>query len=91
MQVFDCCQEGDCTEGDFKSGRVNHNDKDLNRDFPDQFREEDTKLKTREDQLAGRQPETQAMINWILDNPFVLSASLHGGTLVVNYPFDNTK
>jgi len=88
---FSRATEGDCTEGDFKSGRVNHNDKDLNRDFPDQFREEDTKLKTREDQLAGRQPETQAMINWILDNPFVLSASLHGGTLVVNYPFDNTK
>jgi len=82
---------GDCYGGDFKSGRGNHQDKDLNRDFPDQFRKQDAKLESRQELLAGRQPETQAMINWILDNPFVLSASLHGGAVVASYAFDSSR
>lgn len=36
-------------------------------------------------------PETKAMMKWMRTTPFVLSASLHGGDLVVSYPFDFSK
>lgn len=71
------------TEGDVTGykGRNNSNNFDLNRNFPDQF----TIIK------APRQPETIAVMNWLKSHPFVLSANLHGGSLVVNYPYDDDK
>lgn len=70
-------------EGDISSyvGRNNSNNFDLNRNFPDQF-------VTITD---PRQPETLAVMNWLKSIPFVLSANLHGGSLVVNYPYDDDK
>ncbi|KAM9358701.1 carboxypeptidase D [Symphorus nematophorus] len=71
------------TEGDIKGykGRNNSNNFDLNRNFPDQF----TTI------TDPRQPETIAVMNWLKSVPFVLSANLHGGSLVVNYPYDDDK
>ncbi|XP_038550235.1 carboxypeptidase D isoform X2 [Micropterus salmoides] len=71
------------TEGDVKGykGRNNSNNFDLNRNFPDQF----------STITEPRQPETIAVMNWLKSIPFVLSANLHGGSLVVNYPYDDDK
>uniref|UniRef100_A0A1A8RAE8 Carboxypeptidase D, a n=1 Tax=Nothobranchius pienaari TaxID=704102 RepID=A0A1A8RAE8_9TELE len=70
-------------EGDVRGykGRNNSNNYDLNRNFPDQF-------VTITDPI---QPETIAVMNWVKSIPFVLSANLHGGSLVVNYPFDDDE
>ena len=67
-------------------GRNNANNVDLNRDFPDRL---DTELHRRP-RGHKRQPETLAMMNWILRQPFVLSANLHGGAVVASYPYDNS-
>jgi carboxypeptidase D len=66
----------------FENGsRYNANGVDLNRDFPDQF----TDLSNT---VSGRQPETRAVMEWTWDHHFVLSANMHTGALVANYPFD---
>ncbi|XP_043910412.1 carboxypeptidase D [Protopterus annectens] len=62
------------------TGRNNSNNYDLNRNFPDQFVQI----------VEPRQPETIAVMNWVKSIPFVLSANLHGGSLVVNYPYDDS-
>ena len=63
----------------FLSPRYNANHLDLNRNFPDFFHHNTARI----------QAETRAVMNWIQDTRFVLSANLHGGTLVANYPFDS--
>lgn len=63
--------------------RGNANNVDLNRDFPDQFF-------PKNDVMDLRQPETRAIMGWIKGQHFVASASLHGGALVANYPWDGS-
>ena len=60
--------------------RYNARGFDLNRNFPDYFKQNTKRL----------QPETEAYKEWISKIQFTLSAGLHGGALVVSYPFDNT-
>ena len=66
----------------FENGsRYNANGIDLNRDFPDQFNDPNNST-------LDRQPETRAMMEWTWEHNFVLSANMHTGALVANYPFD---
>lgn len=89
-------------KGEWLEGRSNANGVDLNRDFPDlnQLAYEEGNSVTQNsyhkmlqvaNQFAQMQPETLSLVTWIFDNPFVLSASLHGGDLVVNYPYDESR
>ena len=64
-------------------GRSNSHSVDLNRNFPDRFGSDRTHPR--------REPETTAVMAWIAEYPFVLSANLHNGALVANYPYDNSK
>jgi len=65
----------------FGAKRFNINNVDLNRNFPDP-----------EEGLhpdgEAYQPETIAMMEFMRSRHFVLSASLHGGAELVNYPWD---
>lgn len=74
---FEIGQEGD-VEGTV--GRENANGVDLNRNFPDQYYP---------NKVGKPEIETLAIMKWIQSYPFVLSANLHGGSLVANYPFDD--
>ncbi|XP_068132803.1 carboxypeptidase M isoform X2 [Hyperolius riggenbachi] len=66
---------------DSTNGRPNQNGYDLNRNFPDAF----------EQNTFPIQPETQAVMNWLTTETFVLSANFHGGALVASYPYDNSN
>ncbi|XP_019875798.2 carboxypeptidase M isoform X2 [Aethina tumida] len=74
---FEVSKEGTCDGG---QGRYNARGFDLNRNFPDYFKQNNKRV----------QPETEAVKEWVSKIQFVLSGSLHGGALVASYPFDNT-
>jgi len=80
---YTAAKEGRCETPGSNVGRGNKNYVDLNRDFPDQFHSSN-------DEDIHREPETIAMMQWISDNYFVLSANLHGGAVVASYPYDNS-
>ena len=70
-------------EGDAMSivGRANGHGIDLNRNFPSLYHRP----------RNSPEPETKAVMQWLDDYPFVLSANLHGGSLVANYPYDDSQ
>lgn len=67
--------EGDEMTG---PGRDNANGVDLNRNFP-----------RRKGNSQMPEPETLKIMEWSRSVPFVISANLHGGTKLINYPFDD--
>jgi carboxypeptidase D len=70
-------------DGTALNRRYNANNVDLNRDFPDQFTDP-------VDSPDGRAVETQRVMSWGYAHHVNLSANLHGGSLVANYPYDGT-
>ena len=70
--------------------RFNANGVDLNRDFPI-YPNDFTGTLFDDEPLhdEGREPETVHIMRWTAENRFVLSANLHTGSLVVNYPYDD--
>ncbi|XP_051886320.1 carboxypeptidase M-like isoform X2 [Pristis pectinata] len=66
-------------------GRYNKAGIDLNRNFPD------VPVWDTSPPSSSSQPETEAVMNWILNETFVLSLSLHGGAVVASYPYDSRK
>jgi len=62
--------------------RYNAQGYDLNRSFPDQF---DDPVNTPD----GRPTEVQRVMQWADPLSLDLSMNMHGGELVVNYPFDS--
>ncbi len=75
-------------DGTYRSGnhtvsgatRYNSNYVDLNRNYPDPFGTEP---------MNSQQKENTAMINYVANHNFRLSANLHGGAEVMNYPWDS--
>ncbi|KAG6443020.1 hypothetical protein O3G_MSEX002659 [Manduca sexta] len=86
---FEAAKEGACESPNDYLGRNNAKGVDLNRDFPDQF----DKNRTNDPEYiyGNRQPETAALIRWVLGKQFVLSGNLHGGAIVASYPYDDLK
>ncbi|KRZ17758.1 Carboxypeptidase E [Trichinella zimbabwensis] len=86
---------------DWVIGRENANGVDLNRNFPDLdsllylFEREGIPLNSHLLQFFSDsgplEPEVRAVGRWILLIPFVLSANMHEGDLVANYPFDLSR
>jgi hypothetical protein len=69
-------------DGSERKQRGNANGIDLNRNFPDISN-------PNSNSTAGRQIENQFVMQFQASRKFSLSANFHGGTIVVNYPWDS--
>ncbi|KAJ8386575.1 hypothetical protein AAFF_G00169010 [Aldrovandia affinis] len=84
----------------YLTGRGNFREVDLNRNFPDlnalMYYQERTEGPNHHLPLPDNweeqvEPETLAVIRWMQNYNFILSANLHGGAVVANYPFDKSR
>lgn len=66
------------------SVRTTANGTDINREFPDMLAGEAV------NDTAGRAMETKAMMAFLQEHRFAMSANIHSGAEVVNYPWDHT-
>jgi hypothetical protein len=77
-------------DGLARNSRFNAQGIDLNRSFPRYPQDfTGTWFDGEDPRLAGRPPEVRHVMNWTLENSFVLSANFHTGALLVNYPYDD--
>jgi len=83
---FEKSTKGICSGYHVGSGRHNGNNVDLNRAFPSW----DDLALSKEELMNRSQPEVSAVIDWVFNQPFVLSANFHDGAVVANYPFDDS-
>lgn len=83
---FEKSTKGICSGYHVGSGRHNGNEVDLNRAFPSW----DDLALSKEDLMSRSEPEVSAVIDWVFNQPFVLSANFHDGAVVANYPFDDS-
>ncbi|XP_030047005.1 carboxypeptidase Z [Microcaecilia unicolor] len=99
---YDLAAEEGAGYNGWTNGRQNTQNLDLNRNFPEltaEFYRTRRIYGARVDHLPIPEsywdgkiaPETKAMMKWMRSIPFVLAANLHGGDLVVSYPFDFSK
>ncbi|XP_051770264.1 carboxypeptidase N catalytic chain isoform X2 [Ctenopharyngodon idella] len=81
-------------------GRGNAKEVDLNRNFPDlnalmyyyeKHNGQNHHLPLPDNWELQVEPETLAVIKWMQNYNFILSANLHGGAVVANYPFDKSR
>ncbi|TRY57321.1 hypothetical protein DNTS_008903 [Danionella cerebrum] len=75
---FERAREGDCTGTTEARDNAKHHDLEMS------FRE-------RPEESEDEVPEVPALLRWIHERKFVLSGSLHAGSVSVSYPFDHGR
>jgi len=85
---FSRAAEGKCSGTGKDAGMYSEGGVDLNRDFPTVEDHDRFQNDYNYDPYVGRQPETQAVMKWTVEEPWVLAAGLHDGAVMVTYPWD---
>ncbi|KAK9955727.1 hypothetical protein ABG768_015583 [Culter alburnus] len=80
---FERAVEGDCAGSAEGRENAKHYDLDKSFQFPD--------LDEPSSETSDDTPEVTAVMRWILEKKFVLSGSLHGGSVMASFPFDDSS
>ena len=84
---FSAARKGSCSGDRRGLGRGNARGVDIARNFPTLEDRREFLRRPEYDPYEGREPETAAMMSWAADNNFVLSLTLHDGSVGITYPF----